>query len=376
MGSQTKQILKKLANVEMLQAHEVLDQDRTMVESPPMFQPIKTDRLLLRRVRSSDVGALIARRNEQAVAALQAWELPYTEEQATSLIEDTMATVDPPIDDWWMVTIADAEDNTIVGDLVLHLTWGGRSAEIGYTLAAEHWGKGFATEAASAFVKWLYEGLGVTRVHGLLHPDNVASARVLERIGMKFEGHTRLSFWLADEVSDDFIYGMTVDDWHGWNERPTEAPSKVRLIEITTDNYEEIGRLETHHSQRRFVATMAQSYADALFPQVFEGGPVLPWMRGIQADGVLVGFVMLALVTEFHDEPYLWRLLVDRLHQGRGIGKRVLDEVVAQVTSTGSNSLVTSWVEGRGSPRPFYESYGFVPTGRIIEGEVEARLVW
>lgn len=330
----------------------------------------------MRRVRSEDVEALVARRNEPSVAELQAWELPYTEEKATRLIQGTMADVEPPVDEWWMITIADRDDSIVIGDLVLHLSWGGRSAEIGYTLGSEHWRKGYATEATSAFVDWLFDGLGVTRVHGLLHPDNVASAQVLERVGMRFEGHTRLSFWLGDDVSDDYIYGMTPSDWQEWKERSTDPPAVVRLVELTPDNYEEVGRLETHHSQRRFVATMAQSYADALFPEVWEGAPVLPWMRGVEADGVLVGFAMLALVTEHHPEPYLWRLLIDRLHQRRGIGRAVLDQLVAEVSSTGSSSLTTSWVEGRGSPKAFYERYGFVPTGRIVEGETEARLVW
>lgn len=318
----------------------------------------------------------MARRNDPLAAELQAWELPYTKEKAVGLIEGTMKEADPPIDDWWMVTIADLDDTTVIGDLVLQLTWGGRSAEIGYTLASQHWQNGFATEATTAFIDWLFEEMGVTRVHGLLHPDNVASAQVLERVGMKFEGHTRLSFWLGGEVSDDYIYGMTRGDWLEWKERPTGPPAEVRLVEITPDNYEEVGRLGTHHSQRRFVATMGQSYADALFPEVWEGGPVAPWMRGVQADDVLVGFVMLALVTEHHPEPYLWRLLIDRLHQRRGIGRAVLDQVVAEVSSTGSTSLATSWVEGRGSPKAFYEACGFIPTGRIVEGEVEARLSW
>ena len=41
----------------------------------------------------------------------------------------------------------------------------------------------------------------------------------------------------------------------------------------------------------------------------------------------------------------------------------------------GADALVLSWGEGRGSPRPFYEQAGFIPTGRMIDGEVEARLV-
>ena len=58
-------------------------------------------------------------------------------------------------------------------------------------------------------------------------------------------------------------------------------------------------------------------------------------MRAVYGDDELVGFVMLALVTAAHPEPYLWRLLVDRLHQRRGIGRRVLDLMVEECETRG-----------------------------------------
>jgi GNAT superfamily N-acetyltransferase len=118
---------------------------------------------------------------------------------------------------------------------------------------------------------------------------------------------------------------------------------------------------------------MARSYADALFPEVVNGAPAVPWLRAVQADGELVGFVMLALRTEHHPEPYLWRLLIDRRHQRRGIGRIVLELVAAECTSRGDATLVTSWTEGKGSPGPFYLQNGFEPTGNLIVDETEAR---
>jgi GNAT superfamily N-acetyltransferase len=118
---------------------------------------------------------------------------------------------------------------------------------------------------------------------------------------------------------------------------------------------------------------MGWSFTDALFPEVVSGAPVVPWMRAIVADGEIVGFVMLALRTEHHPEPYLWRFLIDRLHQRRGIGKRALDLVEDEVRSMGDSTLLVSWVEGKGSPGPMYIKRGYEPTGRIVDGETEAR---
>jgi RimJ/RimL family protein N-acetyltransferase len=338
-----------------------------------VFEPLRTERLLLRPMRTDDAPSIAARRSDPDVARYQNWTTPYPLERAEALVADVIALDGPTDGEWWMLTIADADDSTVLGDLVVHLTWQGRTAEIGYTLARHAWGAGYAVEAATELVRYLFDDLGVTRIEAMLHPDNPASAMVLERVGMQFEGHTRASFWLGDDNSDDWIYGMTRADWDAWRARPRHAPTTVRFVEITTDNFDEIERLVTHRSQQRFVSPVRASFADALFPEVVDGAPLVPWMRAIEADGALVGFVMVALTTEAHPEPYLWRLLVDRMHQRRGIGRAALDLLVEQCRAWGDRSLLTSWTPGKGSPEPLYLDYGFVPTGEIVDGETEGR---
>ena len=119
---------------------------------------------------------------------------------------------------------------------------------------------------------------------------------------------------------------------------------------------------------------MATSLADALRPEVYQGGLTVAMPFGIEADGEIVGFVMMTAITEHHADPELWRLLIDRRHQRRGIGRRVLDAVVDECRTMSATSLITHWCEGRGSPRPFYEQHGFVANGNVIDGETEAVL--
>jgi RimJ/RimL family protein N-acetyltransferase len=333
---------------------------------------LRTRRLLLRPAVAADAPALHARRNHPEVARYQTWTLPYSLEQAEALIAEESADRSGR-DGWWMLTVEHLETGEVIGDLALGFTWQGRCAEVGYTLSYEHWGHGYATEAIEALVAHLFEQVGVSRVMGMLHPDNRASAMVLERTGFVFEGHTRLSFWVGEDNSDDHLYGITRADWEAWRGRPTGPPAEVRLVPVTHDNHRRVARLRTHKTQEAFVATMADSFADALFPPVVDGLPLVPWMRAIEADGALAGFVMVAFTTERNPEPYLWRMLVDRMHQRRGIGGRALDLVEAELRARGDRSLVVSWVEGRGSPRPFYLARGFEPTGRIVDGETEAR---
>jgi RimJ/RimL family protein N-acetyltransferase len=338
-----------------------------------MFTPIRTERLLLRAFEPEDAEGLWRRRNEPEVARFQNWELPFSRERVDSMVAELVAMDGPENDEWWMAIVADAASGETLGDLALHLSWEGRTAEVGYTFAAEHWGLGYAVEAVEALIEYLYRKLGVTRTFGMLHPDNPASAMVLERVGMLFEGHTRLSFWLGDDCSDDWIYGMTRGDWQTWIDRSRTRPGRVRLVEVNAANVGDVSRLTTHKTQERFVAPMLQSFTDALFPEIVDGAPVVPWMRAVEADGTLIGFVMLALRTEHHPEPFLWRLLIDRLHQRRGIGGAVLDLVAEECRAMGNETLLTSWGEGKGSPGPFYLANGFVPTGRVIDGETEGR---
>ena len=341
-----------------------------------MSFPLVTERLRVRVVEASDAGPLHARRNDPDVAALQSWETPVTEATVERIVAAATGVDEPPIDAWWMLTVERIADAAVVGDLALRLEWDGRSAEIGYTFARDAWGHGYATEATAALVDHLFSRPELTRVHATLHPDNHRSARVLENLGFDFEGRTRLSYWVGDENTDDVLYGLTRSDHEAWKGRPTNEPASVRLVEITPDNQATVYRLQTHKSQERFVSPNVYSFAHALQPEVIDGAPVVPWYRAVEADGELVGFVMMAEITEAHPEPYLWRLMVDRRHQRRRIGDRVLDLVIEQCRAWGAASLAVSWEEGVGGPRPFYERRGFVATGRIIDDETEARLVF
>jgi RimJ/RimL family protein N-acetyltransferase len=340
-----------------------------------VFTPITTSRLVVRSFTPGDVDGFHARRNDPDVARYQDWVTPYPRSESERVVSEIVAMDGPENDEWWMAIVADRVTNEVYGDLALHLTDGARTAEIGYSFGSAHWGHGYAVESLEALVAYLFNDLDVTRIFGMLHPDNPASAMVMERTGFIFEGHTRLSFWLDGEVSDDWIYGLTRDDWAAWRNRPTWAPEGVRLVPVTVDNVRSVGGLGTHKTQERFVAPMGRSFQDALFPEVVDGSQRVPWMRAIEADGEIVGFVMLAVVTDDHPEPYLWRFLIDRTHQRRGIGDRAMDLIEAQCRSMGWAALLTSWVEGKGSPRPFYEHRGFIPTGRLIDGETEARKI-
>ncbi len=337
------------------------------------FTSIRSERLILRAPEIGDAEAAYQRRRLREVARYQDWELPYTREQAEERTAAAAAMDGPADGEGWNLTVVDAaEPERILGDLYVGIKWGGRSAEIGYTFHPDYWGRGYATEGAQALVRYLFEDFGVSRIEASLHPDNPPSARVLEACGMTFEGLTRQSFWVGDECSDGMFYGMTRADWDAWRNRPRHRPEQVELVPVTTENHRAVGALVTHKSQERFVAPMGHSFGDALFPEVVDGAAVVPWYRAVVADGEIVGFIMAAEMTEAHDNPYLWRLLIDRMHQRRGVGSAALDLFDDWCRQQGATKVEVSWMDGPGSPAPMYTGRGYEPTGEIVDGEIVA----
>lgn len=343
-----------------------------------IFEPIATRRLLLRTPSLADLDALVERRNDPAVAEYQDWLLPFERESGQELLAGAEAMAGPERGDWWMVSVVEREhpSEPPLGDLGLFISEDGRVATIGYTFAVANHGRGYATEAVEALLDYLFDTAGILRVTASLHPDNTASARVLERNGFEFEGHSRASHWRGDGAdavnSDAWYYGLNHDDHLAWKARPQDPPARVELVEITEDNFWPVSKLRTHKSQERFVSPVLVSFADAMFPEHINGAPVLPWMRAIHADGELAGFVMVAWRTEHHPNPYLWRLLIDRRHQRRGVGSTALDLVEEACRQNGDSAIEVSWTEGLGSPAAFYEARGYERTGNLVDGETEA----
>lgn len=178
-----------------------------------MFLPIETPAFRLRAYRPSDVAVVAEHRSDPTTAEWQSWAVPYSVEKAQQLIDSVMALDGPTPGEWWELVIADPTTDGFMGSLAVHLAEHGHSAEIGYALRVEHRGKGLATAAAQVLVDALFGRPEINRLEGSLHPNNVASAIVLERLGFVYEGTSRQSFWVEDVVSDDAHYGLLREEW-------------------------------------------------------------------------------------------------------------------------------------------------------------------
>ncbi len=90
---------------------------------------------------------------------------------------------------------------------------GAREANMGYELASEQWGKGYATEAARAIVAFGFTDLGLHRIAAECVADNTASARVLARLGMSLEGRLREKQWYRERWWDTLLFAILEQEW-------------------------------------------------------------------------------------------------------------------------------------------------------------------
>ena len=159
--------------------------------------PLRTERLDLRPYLESDLEVFHAMRADPEVVRYL-YEGPMTLDEAR---ERLAARLGPRTlaaeDDWLPAAIVERESGVMVGDVGLN--WRSvehRTGEVGFILDAAHQGRGYATEAARALIDWGFRTFGLHRVIGRTEARNAASARVLERLGMRLEAHLVENEWV------------------------------------------------------------------------------------------------------------------------------------------------------------------------------------
>ncbi|HTN47930.1 MAG TPA: GNAT family N-acetyltransferase [Burkholderiaceae bacterium] len=148
----------------------------------------------------------------------------------------------------------------------------------------------------------------------------------------------------------------------------------VHLREITKDTVISIVKLDAG-DDRTQVAPNSVSIAEAYFQKE-------AWFRAIHVGDELVGFVMLydPTLVEHPEEPdfFLWRLMIDRAHQGKGYGRAAIERLIEHVkTRPGAQRLLVSHVKSVDRLANFYQAAGFRYTGAEVDGELvmERRLL-
>jgi len=177
-----------------------------------MTLPIVTERLVIRRYTHDDVADVLEFASHPSVARVIFKNIQVTEEEVRKYIDLQNSHQPFEKDKVFEVAVERKEDGKVIGFLGF-ICQDHRQGEIGWGLGVEHRGQGYATEAARAVMDYGFNSLGLHRIHADTSVDNLASWRVMERLGMRREGLLRGSVYEEGKWQDRYIYGMLVDEW-------------------------------------------------------------------------------------------------------------------------------------------------------------------
>ena len=172
---------------------------------------ITTDRLILRRPQSDDVGDLLYLLSDPSFAAAVP-EIPRNESRLRAYVEDERALAEPELHKCFNLFSERREDHRLVGLSTLVLRKHDQG-EIGYALHREFRGHGYASEAARAFVDHVFAELGLHRIYAETRAHNTASWKVMERLGMHREACFRKMVLEDGDWRDLVIYAVLAEEW-------------------------------------------------------------------------------------------------------------------------------------------------------------------
>jgi ribosomal-protein-alanine N-acetyltransferase len=171
------------------------------------FPTLTTDRLILRRMTVDDAQAIMAIFGSPDVLRFLNQPPTDTLEKAHDLIRWFEGQFKHRNGVTWGITRR--ADNTIIGTCGFY-EWHheNRRVDIGYHIVPPEWGKGYATEASHAVIRWCFENLNVHRIQADCTAGNDASERVMVKCGFKLEGIWRESCWEHGRFVDIKQYGL------------------------------------------------------------------------------------------------------------------------------------------------------------------------
>ncbi len=177
------------------------------------FVNLETARLILRHFTDADLVPFMAYRNDPDVARYQGWE-GISEAEAHAFIAEQKLVQPGVPGQWFQIAIALKETGVLAGDCALKIDeHDERQAEIGYTLARAYQGKGIASEGVSRILDYTFRTLELHRVIAITDCENAASIALLERLGMRREGHFIRNVWFKGKWADEYLYAVLQDEW-------------------------------------------------------------------------------------------------------------------------------------------------------------------
>lgn len=183
-----------------------------MREERPLDTPeITTARLLLRRFRRDDAEDMFRYCSDPEVARMTSWPPHESLDDTYRFLDWTEMMYDEKLGAPWAMVPHGSD--SIVGAIQLSVVWPHLRGEVGYWLGRPLWGQGLTTEAARTVLAYAFDDLELHRVEARCEPENVGSERVMQKLGMQFEGVLRQHVFSKGRFRDMKLYSILRDEW-------------------------------------------------------------------------------------------------------------------------------------------------------------------
>lgn len=172
-----------------------------------------TTRLHLREFRDNDLAAFWDYMRRPETHRYEKVVIP-TEEAVRQELQDWQTLAQELPRTVYRLAVTVPPSDRVIGHAKLTLMFPEiKQWEIGWFIHPDHWGKGYATEAARALLDFAFKQVGVHRVVAFCNANNAASARVMEKLGMQRDGLLREALWWNDTWCDEYLYAILEQEW-------------------------------------------------------------------------------------------------------------------------------------------------------------------
>jgi RimJ/RimL family protein N-acetyltransferase len=187
--------------------------------APSIALPLETPRLLIREFTAGDIEAVHAYSSLPEVTQFLIWGPNSLEQSKQSILAFLDDQKEKQRNNFDLAVVLKqvrkrGEKRRLAGAVGLKLVdWDNRTAEIGYVLHPDYWGTGYAAEAAHAVMAAAFHDLGLQRIVASCDQRNKASARVMEKLGMRREGAFRRSKYIQGAWRDEYLYAILAEEF-------------------------------------------------------------------------------------------------------------------------------------------------------------------
>ncbi len=181
---------------------------------------LTTNRLLLREFTENDWQPTLAYQSDPLYLRYNPW-MYRTEQDVRDFIYMFINWQRTQPRTKFQLAIVLQREQRLIGNCGIRMhTPDAREADIGYELDSRYWGQGYATEAARTMLAFGFRELQLHRIWAHCIAENVASAHVLEKIGMQREGRFRENEWMKGRWWDTLVYAILDREWHILTSKP------------------------------------------------------------------------------------------------------------------------------------------------------------